>query len=618
MRLIHTSSFMLKEFNKKIPPYTILSHTWRGNNGDHEVTFAEYEKFAAELLACVNPKSFANLKNKYPYLDKILGACKIAKAFKMEYLWVDTCCIDKSKSAELNESINSMFSWYERATMCFVYLDDYMPNDKQHLDIAAFRHCRWFKRVWTLQELLAPQVAYFYDKSWGFIGDKSYLGPLLSDITRIETDFLEKRVSIQAASVAKRMSWAAGRKATREEDKAYSLLGIFGVNMPLIYGERSKSFIRLQEEILKEIDDHSIFAWKEDVKKRREAVVTKCGVSNCESPACDVSVCANPRCQNGTCTIRGGLGPDESNRNRWSAGRQIRGLFATSPDDFANSGNVTSFSGTKTKEGHITITNRGIYMPSMRSSVSEHEKDIPVLVLNCVDHGSDPIAIYLHHEAGDQYTRAWPDRTTYCSSNDRHGMYVLKTLSTFRSAAGNLLENSIILNWISGSITILQMPAGPLNRKQKKVFPTLSRVPYHNSLLVMVPIYGLARIWFGIKLKQEKDHDILPWCRGEFVSTSPLAMGLSLGLSSPIGLPSLMGTQYGPQKLPTLPRMAPLDSPQHVLPWPLEECSDEHVLSFRRDQTLIITNKQRVMDGYDVFNLEIRFLVGRLGRSAGK
>ncbi|KAI0552925.1 heterokaryon incompatibility protein-domain-containing protein [Xylaria curta] len=281
MRLIHIPSLTLMEFDCGIPSYAILSHTWRGNNGDREVTFAGFQKVAAELIEA------------HPYSDKLLGACQVALTLQLEYLWVDTCCIDKTKSAELSEAINSMFSWYESARICIVYLDDYVSGDKKFIDVDAFRHCRWFKRVWTLQELLAPQTVYFYDKHWVYLGDKFHLGALLSYITRIETDFLEKRVPIQTASVAKRMSWAAGRQSTREEDKAYSLLGIFNVNMPLLYGERSKSFIRLQEEILKEIDDHSIFAWKE-----------------------------------------------------------IRGVFATSPDDFADSGNITSFPQAKAKKGN--------------------------------------------------------------------------------------------------------------------------------------------------------------------------------------------------------------------------------------------------------------------------
>ncbi|KAI1742182.1 heterokaryon incompatibility protein-domain-containing protein [Xylaria scruposa] len=593
MRLIHIKSFTLREFNKKIPSYAILSHTWR----DQEVTFADFEDFAAELPETgVKTEDLNSLcRDKYPHFDKILGACKVAKKFKLKYLWVDTCCIDKSKSAELDGSINSMFSWYERANTCIVYLEDYMPRNKKCIDDDAFRRCRWFTRVWTLQEFLAPQAVYFFDNSWNIVGDKSYLGALLSEITNIETDFLEKRVSLQAASVAKRMSWAAGREATREEDKAYSLLGIFNVNMPLIYGERSKSFIRLQEEILKEIDDHSIFAWKEDANKRRKTVITKCGAPNCEDPACDASVCANPRCRNGTCTTHG-------RRDSDGPSRQIRGLFATSPDDFASSGNITSFPQAKAKEGHITITNRGIYMPSMRSSVSERGKDIPVLVLNCLDQGSDPIAIYLHHEAGDQYTRAWPDRTTYCSSEDRRGMYVLKTLSTFRSAAGNSLEDSIILNWVSGSITIEHTPLGLVTREQKQFFPTFSRVPYHSSLLVTVPDRGMVRIWFGTKLQQGKDHEILPWCRGEPETNSP-SQRLMNRLPAMPGMPEL-------PELPDLqPMMSRLMLLGHRLPWPLEECNNEHTLDFSPDQSLITTIKQGRMNGYDVFNLEIRFLV---------
>ncbi|KAI0534396.1 heterokaryon incompatibility protein-domain-containing protein [Xylaria digitata] len=150
----------------ELPEYAILSHTW----GSEEITFHDFENFS-----------------------KILGACKAAQQNNLDYLWVDTCCIDKSSSSELSESINSMFAWYEGAALF-----------------------------------------YFYNKKWVLLGNKMLFARLLYDITGIETTFRTKESSIPAS-----------RKATREEDRAYSLLGIFGVNMPLIYGERSNSFIRL-------------------------------------------------------------------------------------------------------------------------------------------------------------------------------------------------------------------------------------------------------------------------------------------------------------------------------------------------------------------------------------
>ncbi|KAI6002305.1 hypothetical protein F5J12DRAFT_906395 [Pisolithus orientalis] len=141
------------------------------------------------------------------------------------WLWIDTCCIDKRSSAELSEAINSMYRWYRNSQMCYVYLND------------------WFSRGWTLQELVAPKEAEFFNKSWVSIGIKQDLTSLLEDITRIP----EKSVR----AVAHIMSWAADRKTTRVEDRAYSLLGLFGVNMPMLYGEGSKAFQRLQLEIIR-------------------------------------------------------------------------------------------------------------------------------------------------------------------------------------------------------------------------------------------------------------------------------------------------------------------------------------------------------------------------------
>ncbi|RWA08193.1 hypothetical protein EKO27_g6918 [Xylaria grammica] len=236
MRLVHTPSFKLVEFNKDLPPYAILSHTWR----DKEATIEDFNAFTARLPRRRNmidyEEAFEICQGKYQRFDKILGACGLAQKQGLKYVWIDTCCIDKSKSAELDESINSMFLWYERSHICYAYLEDFKLTGGV-LNREAFGLCRWFKRAWTLQELLAPKFVFFYDQSWNPLGEKTSLGSILSDITGIETSFLTETTSIYTASVAKRMSWAAAREATREEDRAYSLLGIFGVNMSLIYGE---------------------------------------------------------------------------------------------------------------------------------------------------------------------------------------------------------------------------------------------------------------------------------------------------------------------------------------------------------------------------------------------
>ena len=123
------------------------------------------------------------------------------------------------------------------------------------------RRSRWFKRGWTLQELLAPSNVVFYTANWSIIGTRTQLKIPLSQITGVPADYLTGVKPIWVESIAKRMSWMAKRVTTRVEDMAYSMLGIFDIHMPLLYGEGPHAFLRLQEEILKTTDDHSIFCW---------------------------------------------------------------------------------------------------------------------------------------------------------------------------------------------------------------------------------------------------------------------------------------------------------------------------------------------------------------------
>lgn len=240
MRLINTSTYEVLEFNLgSIPPYAILSHTW----GDDEYLFGDRD----------NPD-----RRESAGFNKIAGCCTLAAPQGYEYLWVDTCCIDKTSSAELTESINSMYRWYQDSEICYVYLADFVLEKAQHTNRVKFRDCRWFRRGWTLQELLAPQHVVFYDAEWMEIGSKSLLQGRLSNICRISTRHL---FYPKEASVAAKMSWASSRRTTREEDVAYSLLGLFEIYMPLIYGEGQNAFFRLQREIIQSSSDESIFAW---------------------------------------------------------------------------------------------------------------------------------------------------------------------------------------------------------------------------------------------------------------------------------------------------------------------------------------------------------------------
>jgi hypothetical protein len=170
------------------------------------------------------------------------------------------CCIDKTSSAELSEAINSMYHWYRKADVCFAYLED-VPSAGTEFPLSSMANSRWFSRGWTLQELVAPQIIEFYASDWKFLGTKEDSCDRLSSITGIHAEALRNQ-PVESFSIAQKMSWASRRTTTRPEDIAYSLLGLFNVSMPVLYGEGAKkAFARLQEEIMKDSDDQSLFAW---------------------------------------------------------------------------------------------------------------------------------------------------------------------------------------------------------------------------------------------------------------------------------------------------------------------------------------------------------------------
>ncbi|KAG2412890.1 hypothetical protein HFD88_010447 [Aspergillus terreus] len=213
MRLVNTCEnstgpFKVEEFkDEHVPRYAILSHTW----DEEEVSFQDM--------------SDGNAMRK--------------------------------KGTELSEAINSMYRWYQDAHVCYAFLADVdCPTE--------LASSRWFERGFTLQELIAPSTVVFYSRSWIELGTKESLKSQISDRTHIPIGVLSGTDSVEDASVAQRMSWASSRKTSRLEDEAYCLMGIFGINMPLLYGEGKAAFIRLQEEIMKVSDDYSIFCWKSE------------------------------------------------------------------------------------------------------------------------------------------------------------------------------------------------------------------------------------------------------------------------------------------------------------------------------------------------------------------
>ncbi|KAH7081401.1 heterokaryon incompatibility protein-domain-containing protein [Paraphoma chrysanthemicola] len=242
MRLLDVRTLKLHTFyGDAVPQYTILSHTWLQDVD--EVTFQQIQ----------TPQSCEDMKG----FRKIKLLCEQTQKDGFGYAWIDTCCIDKSNHSELSEAINSMFAWYQHSSLCYAYLADIDEKTDDFLD------SRWWSRAWTLQELLAPEKVMFFDRNWVSLGLKSdfILARRISENIGIDEDVLRRPQHIFTMSIAQRMSWAASREATRSEDSAYSLLGIFNINMPMLYGEGTNAFVRLQKEILKTTRDQSLFAW---------------------------------------------------------------------------------------------------------------------------------------------------------------------------------------------------------------------------------------------------------------------------------------------------------------------------------------------------------------------
>ncbi|KAH9856038.1 heterokaryon incompatibility protein-domain-containing protein [Lenzites betulinus] len=307
MRLLNTSTARLLSFPNPDtrPPYAILSHVWQ----EHEASFQDIEVLSTHP----DPLSVAP--------EKIRRFCLLASAEGFDWLWLDTCCIDKTSSSELSEALNSMYVWYQEATICYVYLHDVPPlpdgpctdPDDQAGYEESLINSVWFTRGWTLQELLAPHFLFFLSYDWSVIGTKHSWASAIQRATQIDQEVLTLSRPLQKVSIARRMSWAAKRRTTRPEDRAYSLLGLFGVNMAPIYGEGpERAFYRLQEQILTHCSpDQSIFAW---------------GAFNLYDCLSVQSFCSDTEDDLGHLVGQGSSYPER--------------LLASSPDSFASAANI--------------------------------------------------------------------------------------------------------------------------------------------------------------------------------------------------------------------------------------------------------------------------------------
>ncbi|THU97022.1 hypothetical protein K435DRAFT_890504 [Dendrothele bispora CBS 962.96] len=327
-----------------------------GNDSDMAVYGDDSDMEDSDLDDEANGKNLVEAAWK-----KVEGACAHAWKYGWRWIWIDSCCIDKSSSAELSENINSMYRLYENAGVCYVYLSDASSKEDPRDPRSHFPKSKWFTRGWTLQELIAPSASVvFLDHLWEKIGTRYSLRDVISAITSIPVQLLEDG-DLTKYSIAQKMSWAAFRKTTRPEDRAYSLMGLFDICMPPIYGEGgAKAFMRLQQEIIKTSDDRSIFAW--------------------------VSVC-------------------ERDKDGKIVERETRGLLARSPDEFQGSGRVGISSMAFDGDTSFSFNNNvlRIRLPVLISN------DIAQASLNCqVD--EDMCSIYLRRTTDQHYVRYRPDR----------------------------------------------------------------------------------------------------------------------------------------------------------------------------------------------------------------
>ena len=267
MWLLETSTLRLRYFpypEAAEEGYAILSHVWDAQ----EQSFQELQE--------IHRRCDATGEDPLESIStKVKNFCNVCVEHGYRWAWIDTCCIDKTSSAELSEAINSMFRYYTLSLVCYAYLRDVSKDQAFQLSTrptgrnntpqrkSNFAWSRWHTRGWTLQELIAPQVLLFLSDSWDFLGSKADLSADLESITQIPVAVLRFEQSLEEMSVAQRMSWAARRQTTRVEDEAYCLLGIFNINMPTLYGEGRKAFQRLQEEIMRQSPDTTLFAWGE-------------------------------------------------------------------------------------------------------------------------------------------------------------------------------------------------------------------------------------------------------------------------------------------------------------------------------------------------------------------
>ncbi|KAF5856574.1 hypothetical protein ETB97_007131 [Aspergillus alliaceus] len=469
MRLLHTENLSFEEFtNTNLPRYAILSHTW----GRDEATFEDLS----------HPSWNTKEGNGF---EKIRRSCRLAQEDRIDYIWIDTCCIDKTSSTELTEAINSMFRWYSASEVCYAYLSDWSPG----AEFTELSKCQWFRRGWTLQELIAPRDVRFYDHDWHFRATKLQNASMINSITRIDMDVLRSPKAIATASVANRMSWAADRQTTREEDVAYCLLGVFDVHMPMMYGEGKRAaFVRLQEEIIKQTNDLTLFAWQ-------------------ATPASEPGRLASELC----------------------------GILAHSPADFSKANDIEP-SYDKKFNPEFSMTNKGLRI-SMPLKLSQEGRS--TMMLNCYrktcpdqqigihleKHGPDLFARIRPHELADKAPRGmdrpspvYISKEIYSVSRHAFRLQMPLTSRVKRTATypEDLWDKGHQLHFTDGRETFVGYHhfyvlngRNQLDVQRTRSFIGYPRVPDHTGQDEFVVVFGITRserTWARIADRSSNPH----------------------------------------------------------------------------------------------------------------
>ncbi|KKP04276.1 heterokaryon incompatibility protein [Trichoderma harzianum] len=450
MRLINTRTLKLHQFHGKPPPYAILSHTW----GHEEVSFQDFQS--------------PELREKLAGFSKISATRKKAYSHGLDYAWVDTCCIDKTSSAELGEAINSMFKWYRDSAIAYAFLEDYpsskIENAAVNTTSVGFGHSRWFTRGWTLQELIAPQRLEFYNKSWENVGENKSIAKELEEITGVDA-FVLNGGPLQQVSVGGRLSWAANRETTREEDLAYCLFGLFDVNMPLIYGEGGKAFLRLQEHILQQSDDHTIFAWQ-------------AATASTDRDMGYGLFAQSPR-----------------DFHNFAKGSWRRGLPEyNTPSEFERLFRVW---GSNVPQDPITVSNKGIRITSLVKDIRHPwaSGDLVILLLNRCNIGfSTTVGIYLKRLGSGQYARVRANELARVYSESNTTLTSIYGIKSTSDIAGLYFEEP----WTTTARVVEEYHEEEKSQNESESV----RKRYQNAFCLRRNLLQDSRLFYGSQLRQ--------------------------------------------------------------------------------------------------------------------